>query len=458
MRHASHLICAVLVALLLTCLASPSEAQRPPAAAPLADVTIQMLPPINGPTNFDATSSTDAYIGRIESADRARGNAYFEGRYWMELVRVLYALAVAGALLWLHISTAMRDLAERLSRNRHLQTAFYVVQYIVVLTVLTFPLSLYEDYARERIFELSNQSFFQWLGNFGISTAVNLTFATILITVLYWVIRKTGKAWWLWGAGISALFLIVSLALAPRFLLPLFIHSTPLPDGMLKTNIEQMATANGVDSVDIGVADISSRSRRIGATLIGFDDSAQIVVSDNLIKEGTAAEIETAISREIGHFVMNHAVTGSTMFIILMFAGFAFSHFSFLKLTSRFGNIWGVRRLEDPAGLPIFIAAGTVFFLLASPVTNWISRSQNQQADIFALNATRHPDAFATWVLKQNAYTKLEPGALEEALFFTVPSPRKRIAAAMRWKQAHLSDPDIANGPISPQNEPILPQ
>jgi len=42
----------------------------------------------------------------------------------------------------------MRNLAERITSIRPLQTAFYWMQFILAITVLTFPLTVYEGYYR----------------------------------------------------------------------------------------------------------------------------------------------------------------------------------------------------------------------------------------------------------------------------------------------------------------------
>ena len=408
------------------------------------------MPAINSAANFDPVKATNGYLGRITGSERLHSDTYFEGRYWLALVRVLYALFVAAGLLWLGISSAMRDLTERITRKRFWQAALYALQYIAVMTVLSFPLTVYQGYAREHIFDLSDQSFVGWLADFGLGTLINIFLGTALLTVLYWVVRKTKQAWWLWGAGVAIIYLVFVIAIAPN-VLGLFLNASPLPDGQLKTDIQQMARANGLDADKISVIKVSDRTNRIGAGVVGFGKSANILVYDTMLQSGSESEIKTAIAGEIGHAVMNHAMTGLVLFSLLIFAGFAFAHYAFLLLTDLFGGSWGVRRMDDPAGLPVLIAAGTVFFLLASPLTNWIGRSQGKEADIFALNAARAPDALATLVLKQSAFTKLEPGELEEDLFYNRPSGRSRIGMAMRWKEAHLSDPDVESGPTSPQ-------
>lgn len=434
--------------LLMMC--GPALAQNTPARAPTASVQVQAMPAINGKANFDPVKATDAYLWRINGSERLRSDTYFEGRYWLMLVRVLYAILVAAGLLWLRVSSAMRDLAERVTRKRIWQTSLYAVQYIAVMTVLSFPLTFYQNYAREHIFDLSNQSFLDWLADFGLGTALNIILGSILLTILYWVVRKAKQAWWLWGAGVAILYLVFAIAITPN-LLGLYVHFSPLPDGQMKSDIQELARGNGLDAKNISVITVSDRTNRIGAGIIGFGKNANIVVYDTLLKEGSEREIKMAIAQEIGHAVMNHAMNGLVLFSLLIFAGFAFAHYSFLLLADLFGGSWDVRRLDDPAGLPILIAAGTVFFLLASPLTNWIGRNQGKEADLFALNAAREPDALATLILKQSAFVKLEPGELEEDLFYNRPSGRSRIGTAMRWKDAHLTDGDIASGPTSPQ-------
>ena len=72
--------------------------------------------------------------------------------------------------------------------------------------------------------------------------------------------------------------------------------------------------------------------------------------------------------------------------------------------------------------------------LLLTPVTNTIIRTQEYEADIFGLNTARQPDGFAEAALLLGEYRKLDPGPLEEAIFFDHPSGRTRIYSAMRWK------------------------
>jgi len=149
--------------------------------------------------------------------------------------------------------------------------------------------------------------------------------------------------------------------------------------------------------------------------------------------------------------VMNHAMTMLTWFALLVLIGFWFVDRAYHFLINWFGGNWDVRTIDDPAGLPLVVALFSLFFFLVTPVTNTIIRTQEIQADIFGLDAVRQPDAFAKVVLKLSEYRKLDPSPWEEFILYDHPSGRTRIMEAMRWKAAHIHDPDIMSGPMSPQ-------
>jgi STE24 endopeptidase len=107
---------------------------------------------------------------------------------------------------------------------------------------------------------------------------------------------------------------------------------------------------------------------------------------------------------------------------------------------ARYGQKWGVRDVADPAVTPLFALLAAVAGLLATPLFNTIIRVHESQADAFGLDAAREPDGFALTAMKLSEYRKIEPSALEEALFFDHPSGRTRVRMAMEWKARHLAE------------------
>ena len=428
-------------------------AQSDLKAAPTVHVDSQPLPPMPAPAeaHFDAMKATNAYLAQVKGEARARSDSYFEGGYVLILVDAVYAVIVSAILLWLRISAGMRNFAQRRTRSRFWQVPIYVLMYTVVVAVMTFPLTVYEDFFREHTYGLSNQNFMQWFGDFGIGFAINIVVSVIILTVIYAVIRRAPRTWWMWGTIVTVIFLAIGIAVAPVFIAPLFNHYQPLKEGPLKTRILSLARSEGIPATNVYEFDASRQTKRVSANVSGLFGTTRISMNDNLLNRTTPDMVVAVLGHEMGHYVLNHVAIGITWFGLLFFVGFAFANWGFKFLVGIFGGNWDVRNIEDPAGLPVLVAVGSIFFLLATPISNTITRTTEAQADIFGLNAARQPDAFAKATLMLSEYRKLDPAPLEEFVFYDHPSGRTRIYTAMRWKAEHLNDPDIKDGPVSPQ-------
>jgi STE24 endopeptidase len=441
----ARIACAALLYLGLTAPVAAQDAavQLGPRAAPTAHVQVAHLPGMDTTPTFDAAKATDKYLARISGAARAKSDAYFEGGYWLQLLDLIYALGIAGLLLWLQISSRISDWTEERTHSRTWQVMLYVAVYVPIVAAASFPLTLYEGFFREHAYGLSNQSFWQWLGDFGIQFALTFLASVLLLPVLYAAIRRARESWWLWGAGLAIAFQILTVVIWPGFIAPLYNHYSPLPASPLKMQILSLARANGVPVDNVWLVDASRQSNRVSANVSGYLGTARITLNDNLLKQGSPDEVLAVLGHEMGHYVMDHITRELLLEGLVILVGFAFIHRGFLFAIDLFGGQWQVRKVSDVAGLPLLAALGSIFLFLATPVTNSISRTTEYQADIFGLDAVRKPDAFATVMLKLSTYRKLEPGAWEEIIFYDHPSGRTRIEAAMRWKKEHIADPDI---------------
>jgi STE24 endopeptidase len=134
--------------------ASPNaSAEADLRAAPVAPVIVHTLSTTNTAAlpavTFDPVKATNAYLARVSGAARERSDSYFEGGYVLIFVDAIYAIAVSALLLWTGISASMRDMAQKVTRSRFWQVPIYVAMFVVVTTVLTFPLTVYENFFRE---------------------------------------------------------------------------------------------------------------------------------------------------------------------------------------------------------------------------------------------------------------------------------------------------------------------
>jgi STE24 endopeptidase len=412
---------------LLLCTPHAGGAQPPDAAQTVA-------------RPFDPEAATQAYLDRLPPGERAGADDYVEGGYWLRLWYVLLVVGVNLGLLATGASRRMRDRAERLVRVRPARTFAYVVQYFVVTTLLVLPMTIYEGFIREHQYGLSNQSFAAWSADHAKALGVGLLLGGLTGTALYGVVRRLPRSWPLWGASAAIGFVIVGALVSPVYIDPLFNEYTRLTDPVVSASIQRMARVQGVAADDVWVFDASRQTRRVSANVSGFAGTLRIRLNDNLLNRASMAEIEAVMGHEIGHYVLNHVYKFILFFGVLVVIGFALLKWGFERVAAGPGAAWGLCGPGDVAGLPLAVAIISAYSFVLAPVLNSYVRIQESEADLFGINASGQPDGEALVNLTLGEYRKLDPGPIEEILFFDHPSGRSRILMAMRWKAEHLAE------------------
>ena len=424
--------------ILLSCaafLATPALAQ--PGANEMPSV-IQVPPEAQPSAHFDAVAATNAYMAQIPADKTARSNAYFEGGYWLILWDFLYGAIVALILLNLRWSAKMRDLSERVTRFKPVHTFVYWLQYLVLTSVLIFPLTVYEGYFREHKYGLATQTFGPWLGDQLKALGVGLVLGGLLVVVLFGIVRRLPRTWWIWGSVVTILFTIFGVLIAPVYIVPIFNKVTRLDDPKGVDPILSMARANGIPAKDVYTMDASRQSTRMSANVSGFANTMRITLNDNLLRRGSPEEIQAVMGHEMGHYVMNHIykfimfnAIETVLFFALLYWGLGWS-------LQRWGEKWQIRSVGDTAVVPLVVLLALAYGFVTTPIDNTMIRTQEKEADMFGLNAARQPDGFAQAAIHLGEYRKMNPAPIEEFIFFDHPSGRNRIYAAMRWKAENL--------------------
>ena len=185
-----------------------------------------------------------------------------------------------------------------------------------------------------------------------------------------------------------------------------------------------------------------------------FGNRTHHFFNDNLLKRCTPEEIQTVMGHEMGHYVLNHVYKSILFYALFLLAGFAFLNWSLHWTLARWGERWQIRGITDVAVLPLAVLLLAIFFFRYHPAGQylWTPRTQEYEADIFGLDAGRQPDGEARRG-PEAGDDPLDPGPLEEFLFYDHPSGRTRITAAMRWKKENMNQlPDEPSALRAPGN------
>ncbi len=400
----------------------------------------------------DPAAATQAWLATVPREKREKSDSYFEGGYWLILWNFLLGAAISIFLLASRISARLRDFAERRTRFKSLQVVIYAIAYLLLVTLLSFPLTVYQQFYREHQYGLATQTFGPWFAEQLTQLCVALIAGVIVFPIFYFVFRRAPRTWWIWGTMVAVLFLFVSILIAPVYLEPLFNTYKPLTNPEIRDPILAMARANEIPVKQVLEVDASRQTTRVSANVSGLLGTTRIALNDNLLKQCTLPEIRMVMAHEMGHYVLNHVTKLMTYLGIFILVAFATSCTLFEAAVRRWGEKWGIRGIADPAGLPLLALILSTLLFVLTPFSNTVTRVTEREADAFGINTSREPDGMAAVALKLGIYRKLDPGPLEEFIFFDHPSGRARIRMAMDWKAAHLPAGESAadkSGPAS---------
>jgi STE24 endopeptidase len=177
----------------------------------------------------------------------------------------------------------------------------------------------------------------------------------------------------------------------------------------------------------------------MSANVSGFGSTMRITMNDNLLRRGSIEEIEAIMGHEMGHYVLHHIYNSIFFFSVLIVLLFAYLRWAIDASLKRWGAKWQISGLGDPAIVPLAVLLLATFIFVLTPVLNTYTRTQEHEADMYGLNASRQPDGMAQAAVHLGEYRKMSPGTLEEWIFFDHPSGRHRIHDAMVWKAENLN-------------------
>lgn len=359
----------------------------------------------------------------------AKAEAYTTGNHWLLFAGVAVSLLVA--LIMVRLRLLDRIAARMEKRGLFLSTFTVSAAFLLISTVIALPWTIYNDWYRERSYDLSSQGLSDFLGQLAISEGIGMVLGGLFLAGVYALIRRTGTRWWLWSGGLAGGVTLLMLLAGPTLIEPLFNEYKPVPQGEVRDALEKIADDVGIPHDRIFLYDGSRQSDRFTANVSGIGPAARIAISDVAMKEASLDEVRAVTGHEAGHYQLGHVWRSVVILPLLAMLFFYLLNRLFAPTARLLGSD---ARLDEPRGLPVFAVVGSVLSLLVTPLTNTLTRVGETEADQYSLKTVNEPEALATALIKTAEYRYPRPSALEEALFYTHPSVEKRVLRAMEWK------------------------
>jgi STE24 endopeptidase len=395
--------------------ATPSPASSSPQSAHERRITAYTLPP-------------DLY-----RKARNRGRIGFASR----IIGFFYSLFVLWFILRRKFSAKFRDWAKDASRYRCVQAFVFTPLLVLTIGVLQLPIDIFQE-SVSKLYKISVQSWPSWAADWAKAQFLTIVFGSFLAWILYAVIRKSPRRWWLYFWIISLPILLFVQFISPYVIDPLFNTYEPLSTKapQLVPELQRVTRRAGqeVSPERMFWMMASDKTIATNASVNGFGASKRIIIWDTTLAQESTDEVLTDFGHEMGHYVLGHVWKGLLFFAAMLLILFYLGYRSIGWLLARSGATWGILSLEDWAALPALLFLLTLFGFAAEAIGNTFSRYEENQADVYSLEVTHGivPDPGQSFARSFQIYGETvlvdpDPNPVNVFLFFDHPPVADRI-------------------------------
>jgi len=392
-------------------------------------------------TSNDTPQRISAYTLPPERHQEAHelNRIYFRYR----VISFCLTLLVLGSILYSKLAVKFRDLAERVSSRRFVQSLIFTPLLVATLSLLEIPADAYIHRVSTQ-YGLSIQSWPAWFSDWSKQLLLTTMAATVFVWLLYAIIRKSPRRWWVYF-WLASLPIVLFLAFIQPFVIdPIFDKFEPLAakDPILANSLRRVALRAGED---IPVERMfwmqaSEKTTTLNAYVTGFGASKRIVVWDTTIKQLNTSQIVFVAGHEMGHYILQHIAKGLLLSVLgsllLFYAGYLIIGRFILGSFRR----WGVRGVDDYASLPALLLLIVILVFICNPIVNATSRYFEHQADQYALEITHDltPDsaqvgAQAFQALGYVGLSDPDPNPLNVFMFYDHPPISDRVQFCLAY-------------------------
>lgn len=385
------------------------------------------------------TAVPPAFAERIALGAHHKAADYTRAKLRFGLIEAAFGAVVVlgwtllGGLDWLN-----GNLLDWLGGGMAQQLAL-LAAFVLIGGALDLPGTLYQTFVLEQRYGFNQLTPKLWLMDLLKSTLIGAVIGLPIAAAILWLMGSAGSLWWLWAWALWTGFNVLLMWVYPSFIAPLFNKFEPLADEALAKRVTALMQRCGFSAKGLFVMDGSRRSAHANAYFTGLGASKRVVFFDTLLRQLSAGEVEAVLAHELGHFHHRHVLKRMLLMFAISLAGFAL--LGWLSAQAWFYVGLGVRPNlasalpggvnipSDALALLLFLLVIPVFTVFLSPLFAHFSRSDEFQADAYAVAQTG-PTDLATALLKlyeDNAST-LTPDPLYVRFYYSHPPAVERLA------------------------------
>ena len=258
----------------------------------------------------------------------------------------------------------------------------FLVGVFAIGALLRLPLDAYDTFVLEQRFAFNHTTPLMFASDRLKGWAITLAIAVPLLFACLWAMRSFAGLWWLWTWFALVAIILAAPTVYVRLIAPRFNRFTPLAEGELRERVETLLRRCGFRASGLFTMDASRRSSHGNAFFVGFGRTKRVVLFDTLIARSTPEEIEAVVAHELGHDRHGHVLFGLLRAAAMTFL--ALAAFGWLCKQPWLLPSFGISASDDALALLVCLLLNSMIGPLLMPLSNWISRRNEFQADDYA--------------------------------------------------------------------------
>lgn len=308
------------------------------------------------------------------------------------------------------------------------RNAVYLFFLSLLLFVVQFPLAYYR-YTLSKSYGISTQLFSSWMRENVISFWMDFGMSVITITVVYWLMKKSVKRWWLYAWSLTVPFTIFLMFIQPVVIAPIYNDFSPLQDKELETKILSLAAQADIPSEHVYEVNMAEKTNALNAYVTGIGSNSRIVLWDTTLNRLSDDEILFIMAHEMGHYVMKDIYIGIAGYLFMTLIGLWFIAKIMPWMIRRYGKVLNIKEMSNIHSLPLFLFISSVLLFFSSPLSNAVSRYQEVRADEYAMALVEDPEAAVSSFqqLTKSGLSEVNPSTLVKWFRYTHPPMLERI-------------------------------
>lgn len=294
-------------------------------------------------------------------------------------------------------------------------------------TFLSIPFSLYSTFKIENKYGFNTTTPKLWLTDFLKSILVSTILMGIVALVGLWLIQSSPNYWWIWVWGFFLIFSLFMMYISPYVIEPLFNKFTPIEEEGIEDKIKKLMQKVNLKVSRVFKMDASKRSRHTNAYFTGIGRVKRIILYDTLLEKMNHDEILSVLAHEAGHWKKKHVLK---MIIVLELISFIGIYISFRILqTDLLTALFQIKQGTFFAKVIVLGFIGGIISFPFIPLSNYVSRRFEREADMFACELTGNSESMASALIKlsKDNLSNLYPHPFYAAFYYSHPPIVQRI-------------------------------